>query len=223
MDKKGKLIVIEGLDGAGKSTQFELTYDRISNKCENVKKISFPDYNEKSSVLVKMYLDGEFSKNAADVNAYAASTFYAADRYASYMKRWRADYQNGSLILVARYTTSNCIYQMTKLEEKDWDFYLDWLFDYEYNKLELPEPDAVIFLDMPVEISQKLLTSRYNGDEAKKDVHEINVDFLHKCRRSALYAAEKYGWHILECSRNGKPKTIAEINDSLFQLIYRLL
>ena len=155
MKNKGRLIVIEGLDGSGKSTQLELLYDRLVKSGKDIMKISFPDYNERSSELVKMYLNGEFSSDPADVNAYAASTFYAADRYASYMRFWKAPYLAGKDILAARYTTSNCIYQMTKLPQEQWDNYLAWLEDYDYSKLELPKPDMVIFLDMPIEISQR--------------------------------------------------------------------
>ena len=157
MENKAKLVVIEGLDGSGKSTQFEKVQEHLKLKGINIKGISFPDYDEESSALVKMYLNGEFSNNASDVNAFAASSFYAVDRYASYKKYWEQDYKNGAFILAARYVTSNCIYQMVKLPENKWDKYIDWLEDYEYKKLELPEPDLVIFLDMPIEISQMLM------------------------------------------------------------------
>lgn len=202
---KGELIVLEGLDGSGKSTQFERLDKWLFGKGIVHKAISFPDYEQPSSALVKMYLSGEFSKNADEVNAYAASSFYAVDRYASFKKFWEREYREGQLILAARYVTSNCIYQMVKLPRNEWDSYIDWLCDYEYTRLGLPQPDKVIFLDMPIEISQRLMSGRYCGDEQKKDIHEANVSFLKKCREAALFSAEKLGWVIVPCSSGGEP------------------
>ncbi len=199
---KGRLIVIDGLDGSGKSTQLELCAEHFKNIGKSCKTISFPDYSNPSSALVKMYLAGELSDNAQNVNAYAASSFYAVDRYASYKQFWESDYQNGAFILAGRYVSSNAIHQMVKLDASKWDSYLDWLEDYEYEKLSLPRPDCVIFLDMPIKASQKLLSQRYCGDENKKDIHEADVDYLKKCRQSALYAAKKYSWHIVSCANS---------------------
>ncbi len=215
----GRLIVIEGLDGSGKSTQFELLQKRLTGEGRALKAISFPDYNEPSSTLVKMYLAGEFSKDPNKVNAYAASSFYAADRYASYIKHWKDDYLSGTDILAARYTTSNCIYQMTKLKVEERGEYIAWLEDFEYTRLGLPRPDLVILLDMPADISMKLLSKRYNGDENKKDIHEADKRFLEKCRASALYAASACGWKIVKCSQNGRPRSIGEVNDELYEII----
>lgn len=215
----GKLIVLEGLDGSGKSTQFERLDSLLTEKNIPHKAITFPDYDQPSSALVKMYLSGEFSKNANDVNAYAASSFYAVDRYASYKKFWEHDYAEGRLILAARYVTSNCIYQMVKLDKRDWSGYIDWLCDYEYVKLGLPRPDKVVFLDMPVEISQRLITGRYSGDEHKKDIHEANVSFLMKCREAALFSAERLGWQILPCSSGSEPLDRDLITEKLTSLL----
>lgn len=223
MDSKSKLVVLEGLDGSGKSTQFEKLSEYLTSKGVKLKAISFPDYDQPSSALVKMYLNGEFSESAEDVNAYAASSFYAVDRYASYKKFWEKDYAEGAFILAARYVTSNCIYQMVKLDESKWDEYLDWLGEYEYSKLELPEPDLVIFLDMPVEISQKLMSGRYDGDESKKDIHESNVRFLKDCRKAALYTAKKQNWQVVDCSSGDKPLAIDEITEKLKVLIDNIL
>ena len=222
MEIKAKLVVLEGLDGSGKSTQFELLKEYLINKGEKIKAISFPDYDQPSSALVKMYLNGEFSKNAQDINAYAASSFYAVDRYASYKKFWEQDYKDGAFILAARYVTSNCIYQMVKLEENKWDEYVEWLEDYEYGRMELPKPDLVIFLDMPIEISQKLMSGRYEGDESKKDIHESNVKFLQSCRKAALYTAQKQGWKIVNCSDGENPLSIEEISEKIINLINEL-
>ncbi len=217
-----KLVVIEGLDGSGKSTQFEII-DRILSE-NNIphKSISFPDYDKPSSALVRMYLGGEFSKNATDINAYAASSFYAVDRYASYKLYWEDAYKNGELILASRYVTSNAIYQMVKCEKSEWNEYLDWLSQYEYEKLGLPTPDLVIFLDMPIEVSQRLMTERYDGDESKKDIHETNVDFLRSCRETALYTASKQNWKIINCSDGNNPLQIEVITDKIMSEINKL-
>lgn len=216
------LIVIDGLDGSGKTTQFDIIKEKLSQEYA-VKAISFPEYDKPSSMLVKMYLSGEISENAADINAYAASSFYAVDRYVSYKKYWERNYKNGELILAGRYVSSNAIHQMSKLPESEWDSYLEWLQDYEYSKLELPRPNCVIFLDMPIEISQKLMSERYNGDESKKDIHESNIAYLMTCRKTALYAAEKLGWHVVGCNDGDKPLPIKAINDKIMKIITNVL
>ncbi len=214
----GKLIIMEGLDGSGKSTQTDLLEKYIIQKNIDYKKIKLPDYDSPSSTLVNMYLGGEFGTDAADVNAYAASSFYAVDRFASFKLKWKNDYDNGKLILADRYATSNLIYQTEKIDKSKWDEYIEWSDDFEYNKIGIPRPDLVIFLDMPVEISQKLMTSRYNGDENKKDVHEANVAFLNACRQSALYAAKKQGWTVIECSDGEKPLPIDVIHNKIVEI-----
>lgn len=219
----GKLIIMEGLDGSGKSTQTDLLEKYIVQNNIEYKKIKLPDYDSPSSTLVNMYLGGEFGTDATDVNAYAASAFYAVDRFASFKLKWKEDYENGKLILADRYATSNLIYQTEKVDESKWDEYIEWLEDFEYNKIGIPRPDLVIFLDMPVEISQKLMTSRYNGDENKKDVHEANVAFLNACRKSALYAAKKQGWAIVECSDGKNPLPIDVIHNKIVQIVEKEL
>lgn len=214
-----KLIIIEGLDGSGKSTQVQLLEDYFKKISVQYRKIKLPDYDSPSSTLVNMYLGGEFGKSADDVNAYAAGAFYAVDRFASYRLNWGKDYENGTLILADRYATSNSIYQMEKMPESEWDSYLEWSADFEYRKIGIPEPDAVIYLDMPVEISQKLMSARYNGDEGKKDVHEVNVDFLKKCRKSALYTAKKQGWKVIACSDGENPLPVEEIHNKIVEII----
>ena len=219
MENRSKLIVLEGLDGCGKSTQLEKLNEYFTDKGAKLKAISFPDYNNPSSSLVKMYLNGEIADSAEDVNAYAASSFYAVDRYVSYKQFWEKDYKNGCTSLAARYVTSNAIYQMTKLPEDCWDDYLKWLADYEYVKLELPQPDLVIFLDMPIEISQGLMTKRYDGDESKKDIHESNIRFLNICRKAALYSAKRLNWKVIDCSLDGQPLPIDDIFSRIKSLI----
>lgn len=211
----GKIMVIDGLDGCGKSTQLEMLDVALKDRGIRYRQISFPDYAQPSSALVKMYLGGELGGSPAAVNAYAASSFYAVDRYASYKCFWQRDYEAGIPIVAARYTTSNAIHQMTKCPESEWDSFLDWLEDYEYNLLGLPRPDKVLFLDMPPEVSQKLLEKRYDGDCGKKDIHERDREYLLNCRRAAFYVAKKWGWTIISCSRDGEPLTPEEINSQV--------
>ncbi len=215
----GKLIVIEGLDGSGKSTQVELVKKFLENKGVDVHQIKLPDYESDSSALVRMYLGGEFGNKPTDVNAYAASSFYAVDRYANFVTKWKTDYEGGKVILADRYATSNAAHQMTKLSKDNWDEYLSWLEDFEYEKIGVPKPTIVIFLDMPIEISQKLMTSRYGGDEKKKDVHEADVAYLKACREAGLYAAEKLGWNIVKCYEDDEPRSIEKIAKDLEEMI----
>ena len=207
----GRLLVLEGLDGSGKSTQTERLREALLAAGETVRQIKLPDYDAPSSTLVRQYLAGDFGNDPQAVNAYAASSFYAVDRVASFLLDWKKDYEAGSLILADRYTTSNPIYQMTKLPREEWDDYLTWADDYEFGKLGLPRPDRVIFLDMPVEVSQKMMTRRYEGDEGKKDVHERNVQFLNACREAALYTAERWNWSVVRCWEGDEPRTIDAI------------
>lgn len=210
---------MEGLDGSGKSTQTALLEEYLNSKKIHFRKIKLPDYESPSSTLVNMYLGGEFGSDANAVNPYAAGAFYAVDRFASFKLKWKEDYDNSVLILADRYATSNSIYQMEKLDKSEWDSYLDWSEDFEYNKIGIPKPDLVIFLDMPIEISQKLMTKRYDGNEGKKDVHEANVEFLKKCRTSALYSANKQGWKVVECSDGENPLSIDEIHNKIIRIV----
>lgn len=208
------LIVIEGLDGSGKATSAGLLEKRLRSEGKEVLKISFPDYESDSSALVRMYLSGSFGSKPQDVNAYAASAFYAVDRYASYKTHWKEALENGAWIIADRYTTSNAVHQCSKLNDSEWDGYLDWLYDFEFEKLGLPRPDCVIYLDVPPEISQKLIAGRYNGDSTKKDIHEKDVAYLEKSRRAALYAARRLGWTAVCPCKNGQmlpPEEVLEL------------
>lgn len=219
----GLFIDLEGLDGCGKTTQTELLCEKLKERGIQFKKIKLPDYDSDSSILVRKYLRGDFGKNAGDVNAYAASLFFSVDRYASFNKHWKDDYLNGTLILSDRYTPANAIYQITKLDKALWDSFLEWLFELEYNKLSIPSPNKVIFLDMPVDVSQKLMAKRYHGDESKKDVHEADVSYLEHCRDAALYVAKKYGWCVISCAENGEPLPIEVINERVLKEVLDLL
>ncbi len=210
-----KLIVIEGLDGSGKTTQLGL----LKRKLENARFITFPYYDTDSGRIISSYLKGDFRESDPSVSAYSASIMYAVDRYTSFKTHWQPLYESGVPLISARYVSSNAVYQMTKLDKSLWDGYLEWLCDLEYDKLGMPKPDMTIFLDMPTEISQKLLLGRYGGDESKKDIHERDTAFLAKCREAALYTAERYGWKIIDCQKNGEPRAISDINAELIGII----
>lgn len=219
----GKLIVIEGLDGSGKSTQEELLKKKLTDLGLNINFIKLPNYDDPACELVKMYLAGRFGKNPEDVNAYAASSFFAVDRYVSYNCFWKEKYLNGEIFLADRYTTSNAYHQLTKTDRDDWDSYLEWLEDFEYNKMGIPKPDAVVYLDMPIEVSQKLMTGRYHGDESKKDIHEKNVEYLNNCRIAADYACNKLGWMRINCSENGEALPIEVISEAVFKAVSKAI
>ncbi|MBQ2315797.1 MAG: deoxynucleoside kinase [Clostridia bacterium] len=215
----GKLIVIEGLDGSGKSTQLELLPKLLSERGIESQTVSFPDYESDSSALVKMYLAGQFGKDPSDVNAYASSLFYAVDRYASFKSKWGEYYNAGGTVIAGRYTTSNAIHQTSKLPESEWADFLDWLYELEYNKVGIPKPDKVIFLDMPVEVSQKLLSGRYQGDEGKKDIHESNVEYLNNCRKAAKFTADYSGWTTVSCAKDGNPRLVEDIAQDILKIV----
>ncbi len=214
---KGKLIVMEGLDGCGKQTQTALLKDKLIQKGYKVITITFPDYNSDASIPVKMYLNGEFGDKAAEVNPYMASAFYAVDRIASYKKNWEKELRDGAVVIADRYTTSNMLHQATKLDGSDREEYLDWLVDFEFNRLGLPVPDGVIYLDMPQEVSQKLRSSRENKFDGG-DIHEKDRAYLEKCADAAQSLAEKYGWKIVKCIDGERLRTIEEINNEVVNL-----
>lgn len=215
----GKLIVIEGLDGSGKATQAKLLARELRRQGREVREISFPDYKSDSSALIKMYLGGAFGSKPDDVNAYAASSFFAVDRYAGYKSDWGAFYQQGGVVIADRYTTSNAVHQCSKLPREQWDAYLDWLFRFEYEQLGIPAPDTVIYLRVDPAVSQKLMTQRYHGDEGKKDIHESDLEYLHRSRMAAEYCAEKLGWKTVPCTEEGEMRSVEEIHGDILQYI----
>ena len=214
----GKLIVLEGLDGSGKSTQLLKLEENLKAENVDIKTVSFPEYSEPSCEPVKMFLSGKFGSNPEDVSAYTASLFFAIDRYASFKLHWGEYYNNGGTVLSGRYTTSNCIHQMSKLPESEWETFLDCLYDLEYQKVKIPSPDVVFFLDMPLEVSNKLLSTRYEGDESKRDIHESNAEYLKMCRKAAYFAAEKLGWKVVNCAKDGEARTIEDIAQEILRL-----
>ena len=196
-----KLIVLEGLDGSGKGTQTGILAGRLTAEGRRVRTLEFPDYASDGSMLVRMYLSGRFGEKPEDTNAYAASMFFAADRYASYASGWKQDMEApGTVILANRYTTANAYHQLSKLPRGEWDAFLDWLWDFEFAKLGLPAPDLVILLDMPERVSSALVLKRAEETGRRVDIHERDGAYLRRSREAAAYAAERCGWTVIPCA-----------------------
>lgn len=219
----GKLIVLEGLDGSGKATQAKLLAANLTEAGKPVREITFPNYESDSSALVKMYLAGQFGEKPDDVNAYAASSFYAVDRYAGYKSDWGAFYEQGGILIADRYTTSNAVHQCSKLPPEQWEEFLHWLFDYEFRLLGLPAPDRVIYLQVDPAVSQKLMTQRYHGDESRKDVHEKDVEYLARSRKAAEFCAAHLGWKTVHCTAGDTMRSIEEIQNEVQALVREVL
>lgn len=220
--KRGKLIVIEGSDGSGKATQTKKLYEKLVNKNKKVKKVEFPNYKSEASALIKMYLSGEFGKDPDSVNPYTSSTFYAVDRFASYKKEWEEFYLNGGIIIADRYTTSNMIHQAAKIKDvQAKDKFLNWLWDFEFEKVNLPVPDCVIFLDMPPKYSKSLMKNRENKftGEKEKDIHESNYEYLLESYNNSKYISQKYNWDRIDCIKNDNIKSIDEINYDIIEAV----
>ena len=219
----GKLIVIEGTDGSGKSTQFTQLTQRLTAEGKDFHRLVFPQYAEPSSALIRMYLGGEFGSNPTDVNAYAASTFYAVDRYASYKKDWGTWYKNGGLVVSDRYTTSNAVHQTSKEPPERQADFLQWLYDFEYTKLGLPKPDLILYLDVPTTFTEKLLRHREQDTNTSADIHEQDTAYLTTCRESGRAAAAFYGWTVIECVKNGQMRSIEDIHEEIYRHVQACL
>lgn len=219
----GKLIVIEGTDGSGKSTQFRLMSERLNRDGIDFKHIVFPRYDQESSALIRMYLGGQFGDKPGDVNAYAASAFYAVDRFASYKMDWGQWYENGGVILSDRYTTSNAVHQTSKLQESERQQYLHWLYEFEYEKLGLPSPDLTIYLDVPTDFTEKMMRKREHDTNTQADIHEKDTAYLATCRETGRAAAEYYGWTVIHCVKDGAMRTIEDIHEEIYRHVKKCL
>lgn len=219
----GKLIVIEGTDGSGKSTQFRLLSEHLQQDAIAFQRLVFPRYDQESSALIRMYLGGQFGTKPSDVNAYAASAFYAVDRYASYKSDWGPWYESGGLVLSDRYTTSNAVHQASKEPEEKQSAFLQWLYDFEYDKLGLPRPDLVIYLDVPTEFTEKLLRHREQDTNTQADIHEKDMQYLATCRKTGRTAADYYGWTVIHCVENGAMRSIEDIHREIYEKVTQCL
>lgn len=220
MRNKGYIICIDGNDCTGKKTQTVNLYNRLKESNYKVALFSFPNYKSESSSLVKKYLNGDFGKDPEKINPYMVSSLFALDRISTYLKEIKPLYEDGYIIILDRYTTSNAIHQAAKFNnQEEKDEFLDWCFNYEYNELELPKPDKVFFLKMPYEISQKLNENRVNkiDNSQTKDIHESNNEYMRKSNETAMYVAEKENWDIISClNENNELRCIDSINDEIY-------
>ncbi len=215
----GKLIVIEGTDGSGKSTQFRLLSEYLQQENVAFKRLVFPRYDQESSALIRMYLGGAFGTKPSDVNACAASAFYAVDRYASYKMDWGQWYEDGGVVISDRYTTSNAVHQASKVAPEEREEFLHWLYDFEYHKLGLPRPDLIIYLDVPTDFTEKLLRHREQDTNTKADIHEQDMGYLATCRESGRAAAKYYGWQVISCVRDGEMRSIEDIHQEICRCV----
>ena len=216
----GKLFVIDGTDGSGKQTQFNKLKERLTKEGVDYKTVSFPNYESPSSSLVEMYLSGEFGKNAKEVSPYIASTFYAADRYATFQIGYKEYYENGGIILADRYTTANMVHQAGKITNKEErKKFLDWLWDFEFNLYGLPIPTKVFLLNMPVETAMKLIENRENKftHNQQKDIHERDKNHLIDAYNAACEVAKEYNWCEIKCVKDGKIRTVEDIHEEIYR------
>ena len=219
----GKLIVFEGTDGSGKATQSRLLFERLQREGTECQKLDFPRYGDPAAAPLEMYLHGAFGTHPDDVNAYAASTFFAVDRYASYKQDWGKYYESGGLLIADRYTTSNAVHQASKLPDGEREKYLDWLFDFEYGLLGLPEPSLVFYLDVPTELTEKMMRERERATNTKADIHEQDEAYLRTCRENARKVAERCLWQRIDCSKNGEMRSISDIHEEIYRRVAELL
>ena len=219
----GRLIVFEGIDGSGKSTQFKMLCERLEAEGRDFRRLVFPQYSEPSSAPLRMYLAGEFGNRPEDVNAYAASTFFAVDRFASYNKVWKDYYQCGGIMMADRYTTSNAVHQASKLPDGEREEFFAWLDHFEYTLLGLPKPDAVFYMDVPVETAVGQLRRREGATNTKGDIHESDTGYLRKCHECAAAASEYFGWTKINCTRDGTMRSVEDIHEEIYNLLKEVL
>ena len=219
----GRLIVFEGTDGSGKATQTELLCQTLEARGTPFRRLAFPRYDEESSALIRLYLGGAFGSRPDDVNAYAASTFYAVDRYASFKQDWGEYYRQGGLLIADRYTTSNAVHQTSKLPQEQRRPFLDWLFHFEYDLLELPRPTRVLYLDLPTELSEQMMRRREQATHTTADVHEQDEEYLRRCRENAAFVTDDCGWTRIDCAKGGIMRSREDIHAEVLDKLHDLL
>ena len=214
----GKFIAIDGLDGSGKGTQSELLVKRLEAEGKRVRVLSFPVYENDSSIFVRMYLEGKLGDKPSDTNAYAASMFFGADRYVSYVTDWKKDIEDPDTVVVAnRYTTANAVHQLSKLPREEWESFLSWLWDFEFGKLGLPEPEIVLYLELPPSLSLSLVKSRSDSTGQKMDIHELDTAYMDKCYDAALYSCKRLGWKQIKCYEGDVIRTREDIAAEIYK------
>lgn len=222
-ERRGRLIVLEGIDGSGKSTQYARLCARLEAEGRDFRKVKFPRYEEESSALIRQYLRGDFGSDPGDVNPYAASVMYAVDRFASYMTDWREYYKSGGLVLLDRYTTSNACHQGSKLPAERRGEFCDWLYGFEFRLLELPEPDLVLYLDTDISVSRRRMAERQSDTGESADIHEKNAAYLAECLEAGHYAASHYGWTVIKCVRDGQMRAIDDIHEEIYAKVTEVI
>ena len=220
---QGRLIVMEGTDGSGKATQTAMLCRELEKRGIPYRRISFPRYDQESSALVRLYLGGAFGTHPDDVNAYAASSFFSVDRYASYKQDWGEFYRQGGLVIADRYTTSNAVHQCSKLPPEQRKAYLDWLFGFEYGLLGLPEPTRVFYLDVPTELTEQMMRKREADTNTRADIHEQDEDYLRHCRENARFVVDYGKWTKIDCAENGSLRTVEDIHGEIMEKLSDLL
>jgi dTMP kinase len=219
----GKFIVIDGLDGSGKGTQTDILVEKLKSEGKRVRTLSYPVYENDSSMFVRMYLDGKFGKNPSDTNAFAASMFFACDRYISFKTDWLKDIEDPDTYVIAnRYTSANAVHQLSKLPREEWDEFLKWLWDFEFSRLCLPVPDATIYLELPPVLSLSLVRSRSAETGRKMDIHELDTSYMEKCYDAALFSCKALGWKQIKCYEGDKIRTIDDISKQIYDEVSRL-
>jgi len=214
----GKFIAIDGLDGSGKGTQTDILVERLKKEGKRVRVLSFPMYENDSSLHARMYLDGKLGKNPSDTNAYAASMFFASDRYISYKTDWIKDVNDPDTYVIAnRYTSANAVHQLSKLPREEWEGFLTWLWDFEFTRLGLPIPDATVYLEVHPDVSLSLVRSRSEETGRKIDIHEGDRDYMFKCYDAALYSSNKLGWLQISCCCDGKMRTREDVAAEIYE------
>ena len=219
----GKLIVFEGTDGSGKATQAKLLCETLADRGLCYREIDFPRYGSPFAEPANLYLHGALGNKPGDVNAYAASVLYAVDRFASYQEDWGRFYEAGGIVVANRYTTSNAVHQASKLPADERREFLDWLFDLEYHRMGLPEPDLVLYLDLPTEVSEQMLRRREQATATAADIHEQDGDYLRRCRESARQIARDLGWSVVDCAEGDHPRTVEDIRQEVLRRAEPLL
>ena len=219
----GKLIVFEGTDGSGKATQSQLLLERLQREGVDCRKLVFPRYGAPSAAPVELYLRGELGAHPGDVNGYAASALFAVDRYCSYKQDWGRYFESGGILIADRYTTSNAVHQASKLPPEQRRGFADWLFGFEYGLLGLPEPTAVFYLDVPTELTERLMRRREAETDTSADIHEKDGAYLRACREAGEMIAGEYGWLRVDCSRDGEMRTVEDIHEEIYRRASALL
>jgi len=219
----GNIIVFEGIDGSGKSTQFELMCERLTAQNRQFRRLNFPRYSEPSSTLIRMYLNGDFGENPADVNAYAASSFFAADRYASFVQDWGEYYKSGGLIVTDRYTTSNALHQGSKMESSQRKTFFDWLYEYEFSLIGLPKPNLVFYMNIPATVAAERLSLRQEKTGTHADIHEQDFLYLSSCAESGAQAAAQFDWCVIDCEKNAQARSAEDIHSEIFERLQCLI